>query len=358
MMSIEQRHTTTGETRYLARVKHRERLVASKSFSRKADAVLWEREQYRRIAFGDFIPPARAVTPFATVAAQFLESRRDQISPHSWRTYRDNLVSVPDWFSARPLSTIGASEILAYLTEQLTTKAHSTVRRAKGTLAAVFAYAIRERMLTHNPMRDVRMPPGVTRRSEGIETFTAQELAGALEQQQQLHPGLATVTEFLSLTGLRWSELRALRVSDLQYGPLSAIRISRAHSEGYEERGTKTGRIRLVPLTHRAGEIAAARAIGRNSEDYLLTSATGQQLRSDPFRRAVGWSTTTPRGRTIHDLRHYAASAWLRAGIPINQVASWLGHASPSYTLETYAHVLGEAQDIAAVRRLNGIEER
>jgi integrase len=345
-MSIEQRHTTKGETRYLARIKHRGHLVASKTFARKVDAVAWEREQYRRIAFGDFIPPVRALTPFAVVSGQFLESRRDQISPHSWRTDRDNLISVPAWFSTRPLSSIGASEILTYLTEQLTTKAHSTVRRAKGTLAAVFAYAIRERMLTRNPMSEVRMPSGTARPSEGIETFTAQEFARTLELQHQLHPGLAAVTEFLSLTGLRWSELRALRVGDVQHERLPLIRVSRAHSEGYEEKGTKTGHIRLVPLTHRAGEIAAARAIGLNSEDYLFTSATGRQLRSGPFRCAVAWSTTTPRGRTIHDLRHYAASAWLRAGIPINQVAKWLGHASPSYTLETYAHVLGEAQTL------------
>lgn len=216
---------------------------------------------------------------------------------------------------------------------------------------------MRERMMTRNPMRQVRMPSGAARPSEGHRTFTEQELAHTLEQQHQMHPGLARVTEFLSLTGLRWSEIRALRVGDVQQDPLPAIRVSRAHSEGYEEKGTKTGRIRIVPLTHRAEEIISVCAIGRDSEDYLFTSTSGRQLRSSPFRRAVAWSATTPRGRTIHDLRHYAASVWLRAGIPVNQVAKWLGHASPGYTLGTYAHVLGEAQDIAAIERLN-IRER
>jgi len=60
----------------------------------------------------------------------------------------------------------------------------------------------------------------------------------------------------------------------------------------------------------------------------------------------------------VTSLRHYAASAWLRAGIPINQVATWLGHTSPNTTLKTYAHVLGEAQDIAALKHLNTLEHR
>lgn len=68
------------------------------------------------------------------------------------------------------------------------------------------------------------------------------------------------------------------------------------------------------------------------------------------------WGDTVHAGLTIHDLRHYAASAWLRAGIPAHQVSQWLGHANPNTTLQVYAHVLGESQDLAAIARLNSIE--
>ena len=63
--------------------------------------------------------------------------------------------------------------------------------------------------------------------------------------------------------------------------------------------------------------------------------------------------TQTSSGHTIHDLRHYAASTWLRAGIPVHQVAKWLGHANPTTTLRVYAHVLGEGQDMAAIKHLD-----
>lgn len=247
----------------MARVKSGGHLLAGRTFHRKGDAVTWEREQYRRLAFGEFIPPAQSAASFAVVAHKFLESRRGQIGPHSWRTDRDNLVGVPGWFAVRPLSSVDESEILALLTEQLQPKARSTVQRAKTTLSAMFTYAVRERMITRNPMREVRMPSGPARTAKDAETFTAEELARTLEQQQRMRPSLAAVTEFLSLTGLRWSELRALRIGDLRHSPFPAIRVARAHSEGYAEKGTKTGRTWLVPLTRRAVEITAVCSVGR-----------------------------------------------------------------------------------------------
>lgn len=355
-MSVERRQTSNGGVRYVARVKSGRQLVASKTFARKGDAEAWEREQRRALAFGEFIPPTRNATRFSELAEQFLEARRGQVSPHSWRTDRDNLAAVPSWFAARPLNSIGESEILAYLTSQLSIKARSTVQRAKTTMSSVFAFAVREKMLSRNPMTGVRMPPGEARTSDGIETFTDAELMETLRKQYEIRPRLAAVTEFLSLTGLRWSELRALRVGDLRASPHPAIRISRAHSDGYAERATKTGRARWVPLTARAWEIASARGVDRRKTDYLFTSETGRQIPGNLFRRFVDWKGTTPVGRTIHDLRHYAASTWLRSGIPVNQVSQWLGHANPNTTLKIYAHVLGEDQDVAAIRRLDEID--
>jgi integrase len=144
-------------------------------------------------------------------------------------------------------------------------------------------------------------------------------------------------------------------VRDFQQAALPSVRVPRAQSDGYAEKGTKTGQARVVPLTNRAWEIVAARANDRVKTDFLFTGETGRQLSGNLFRRFGKWSETAPPGRTIHDLRHYAASAWLRAGIPMNQVTQWLDHANPNTTLKVYAHVLGEARDITAIARLNGM---
>jgi integrase len=329
-------------------------LVASRTFRRKADAELWTREQYRALAFGEFIPPARSAIPFAEVVARFMESRRGQVRPHSWRTDFDNLSGTVAVWGNLPLSSIGGSEVLSYLSEQLAIKAHSTVQRSRTSISALFTYAVREKLLTRNPVREIRMPPGRTQASGGRETFTRTELADTLLRQQAINPWLAEVTEFLSLTGLRWSELRALRVGEVRNSSFPIIRVVRAQSDDYAEKGTKSQRIRIVPLTDRAWDIAEARLDGRDRDDYLFTGTSGVQLRGTVFRRF--WKDAGPEtGRTIHDLRHYAASDWLRSGIPVHQVAKWLGHANANTTLKVYAHVLGEEQDMAAMAHLNAL---
>ena len=46
----------------------------------------------------------------------------------------------------------------------------------------------------------------------------------------------------------------------------------------------------------------------------------------------------------LHDLRHFAATRLLAAGVPVRTVSGRLGHANPSTTLSVYAHFL-EASD-------------
>ncbi len=341
----------------MARIKNHGQVVANRTFRRRTDALLWEAEQYRRLAFGEFIPPSCSSIPLEVIADNFLDSRRQQVSPHSWITDRDNLRGLPRWFTVLPLGRVGEAEVLACLTEQLERNARSTVLRIRSTLGSLFSYAVRERLINRSPVRGVHMPPGPIRHPEGRETFTANEFSRTLELQYRAHPRLAAVTEFLSLTGLRWSELRALRVGDVTIEPFPMLKVVRAHSEGYPENGTKTGRARSIPLTSRAAQIADSGVNDRDVGAYLFKSPAERQLHSPRFRAQVSWSTTAPAGRTINDLRHYAASTWLRAGIPVNQVAQWLGHANPATTLRVYAHVLGEAQDLAAIQHLNDLEQ-
>lgn len=52
----------------------------------------------------------------------------------------------------------------------------------------------------------------------------------------------------------------------------------------------------------------------------------------------------------FHELRHTAAVMMLNSGVPINVVSQILGHKDPAMTLRRYAHVLSDAQQIAADR--------
>lgn len=352
-MSIERRKNRAGAWRYQVRIKHHGRILAMETFGRKLDAEAWEREQYRALQFGEFIPPSQSKKTFAEVVDEFLDSRVGQVAPHTWRTDRDNLANTPTSWARLPISAISESDILEHLTEQLQTKAHSTVTRARTTLSALFQYTLRERMRNKNPVRAVPMPAGeqTAETHDVVDPPTDQELADMLERQREVNPRMAEISEFISLTGLRWSELRASRIGRLQEIPFPGLRVSRAQSDGYAEKGPKAKNSRVVPLTARANEIARQHAGARRANDYLFVTPTGKQLRGNGFRKAVKWPKTSF-GHTLHDLRHYAASNWLRAGIPVHQVAGWLGHKNPSTLLRIYAHVLGEHQEIAALKHL------
>jgi integrase len=51
------------------------------------------------------------------------------------------------------------------------------------------------------------------------------------------------------------------------------------------------------------------------------------------------------RHRHNHDLRHTAASLALAKGVPLIDVARWLGHANPTTTLAISGHVVPDQRD-------------
>lgn len=350
---IERRTLADGSVRWKARVKSQGKVIAQKTFPRKADAETWEREQYRALTLGAFVSPQLGKTPVHDVIVRFLEAREGQVSEHAHRTDRDNLASLPPSLRNRPIAAVTQADVLDALTVLLATRAHSTVSRTRTSLSALFTWAARERYLSPSahPVHGVRMPSGALQ-SQSVEWFTPNDVHDLICAHSALSPHYALVTEWLALTGQRWSEARALRVRDVQDLPHPAVRIYRAQSDGYREKRPKTRRgIRAVPLVERARAIAAVFAAGKNPDDYLLTTITGKQLRATLYRRYTKW-TATARGRHVHHLRHFAASEWLRRGVPLNQVAAWLGD-DPRTVLQVYAHVMGEQQDREALALLN-----
>ncbi|MFV0375303.1 tyrosine-type recombinase/integrase [Microbacterium sp.] len=182
------------------------------------------------------------------------------------------------------------------------------------------------------------------------EIPSPRRVAGVLAALRQRRSDIADVFEFMSLTGVRWGELRAIRVNWLSEVPLAQLNVERSHSDRYEEKAPKSWRgTRPVPLSPRALAIFRAHAAGKQPDDYLFTNQQGGQL-------SVGVVREFPLGFRRHALRHDAASTWLRLGTPIHEVAEYLGDETRT-VLAVYAHVLGEGQRRDHVWRLAAAEE-
>jgi integrase len=52
----------------------------------------------------------------------------------------------------------------------------------------------------------------------------------------------------------------------------------------------------------------------------------------------------------LYDLHHAAATLAIAAGVSVKVISDQLGHASISFTLERYAHVLPSIQDEGAAK--------
>ena len=138
-------------------------------------------------------------------------------------------------------------------------------------------------------------------------------------------------------TGLRVSELTALRCRDVHLGPGAHVRCL---GKGRKQRCT--------PLTNQT--VAALQAWIRERqgqpEDPLFATSRGRPLTRD----AVAWLLTkhasTARGRcpsigaktvTPHVLRHSTAMRLLHAGVDTSVIALWLGH-EKTETVQIYLH--------------------
>lgn len=155
----------------------------------------------------------------------------------------------------------------------------------------------------------------------------------------------------MSLTGIRWGEARATRVSWLSENGFPQLNIERSHSDRYAEKGPKSWRgTRSIPLSPRGLEIFRAHASGKDPGDYLFTNQLGGQFK-------IGVVRKFPLSFRRHALRHYAASNWLRLGTPPHEVAEYLGD-DPRTVLTVYAHVLGEGQRRNFAKRLAAAERR
>lgn len=136
-MSITRPEPSPGVVRWRVRIWSGGRPLADQTFTTKLAAEAFERQQKEALNSGNFIAPQRSRPPLSEVAAAFLTARVGQIAPHSLRTGRDNLASLPPAFMARSIGSISEADMLALLTDLLGSRAHSTVARIRTTLSAL-----------------------------------------------------------------------------------------------------------------------------------------------------------------------------------------------------------------------------
>ena len=156
-------------------------------------------------------------------------------------------------------------------------------------------------------------------------------------------------------TGLRLSELTAVRREDVSLGPGAYIHCV---GKGRKERGT--------PLTKLARRVLQAwmkepRPI---ESAYLFPSLSGGRLSADAVQDLVNKHVAAARLKcpslvkkrvTPHVLRHTAAMELLQAGVDRSMIALWLGHESVETTqIYLNANLAMKEEILAKIDPING----
>lgn len=347
----------TGSGKWRVRVKSKGEVVADQTFDRKADAALWEAKQKRALTLGDFVDPRDGKETLSAAIDRWMTSRAGSVASKTLQTEGYALQAhIPPKLGHRPIASIHSADLDALYGNMLRSLARPTVMRFRNTLSSFFGWAERNRLIQKNIVLESRVPRG-RGQDHHLEVFPF-DLAGLRRVHQATvtaSPSQGDLTLVLGLSGLRWGELVALRVRDLQSLPYPGFRVSRSAPDGQPIRtSTKGGATRTVPLPGELAELVAPLAAGRSPNELLFTSPAGGRLNGPNWKRAVDWSANCE-GRRVHDLRHTAATLWLTNGVDPKTVQAWLGHSTATLTLDTYSHWIGTDGDAAAVARIDAL---
>jgi integrase len=234
-----------------------------------------------------------------------------------------------------------------------------TIEYTNAVLESAFRQAVRWRMLAEDPCAGVDLPRVKHKEMDALSVEECRRfLAVAAEFEWHALFALALTT------GMRPSEYLALKWSDVDWerGTASVSRTIQASGSSWTFDDTKRKRSRrIVKLQNFV--IKALRGLQRKQGtcvegncrtalNLIFVTEAGmpltQRVVKREFRRLLAKAGIRP--VRLYDLRHTAATLGIAAGVSVKVISDLLGHASISFTLERYSHVLPSIQDEAAAK--------
>ncbi len=302
-----------------------------------------DRRKVERVLFDDYaatwIDTYRGRTSRGFSETTRIEYRRDvddKLIPY-FRGYRLDEVEPQD-----------VKAWLGWLEDRGTSPA--AIRKAKATLSALMGDALEEGKVRFNPALGVRFVPHTpTEAKPKPKGLTVAELERFMEA---LEPQWRTCFALLSHTGLRIGELLGLQWQHVHLGDDPHVLV-----DGQVYRGKRKSRpkshhgVRQLPLS--PGMAVALDRYRRDSEygestDPVFASVIGTPLDYSGLRRNVlrpaveASGIDWPKGQAFHMFRKTAASLIHDSGKSGRQLADWLGHHDPAFTIRTYVGQVDE----------------
>jgi integrase len=325
-----------------------------KQFRRKKDADRYLIHARAAVEAGTYVPESTAQTIEQAAAAWIKRGQAERLERSTIRqrqTHIRHILAVidPDIRLAR----ISVTRLETARDELLTRLSRATARKVITSLRAI----LKQAKAVHLATADIAVKGASRHRKRleaGVDFPTPAEVKTLVSTATGQSLALLSLAAF---AGLRASELRGLRWSDVALGSHPTVTVAQRADRWQQIGSPKSAAAhRTVPLS--ATTVRALKA-------WRLEQPPGRPLvfggkRGQPSDLATIHRLIAPvlakagLSYGLHALRHYAVSSWLAAALDLKLCQRWAGHATLALTLDTYGHFIPRRDDheqIAAVER-------
>ena len=341
-------HIQKRDGRWQARYRGPDGKEYSKRFDRKVDADAWLTAEKAKIPRGEWIDPRAGKVALSEYAARWMA----RMAP-TWRAATAAAVTnsiehhVLPVLGRRPVVSLRRTDLEAFYAGLAL--APSTVATVHQHLSQLLASAVEDGLIVRNPAGRARLPKREATKAQPVPLEVLERIQAAL-------PDWMAVAVPLGIgAGLRQGEASGLTVNRIDF-LRRTLRIDRQlvsrHVPAPVLGPPKTASSnRTIPLAAFLVDALAdhLRRFPAGPDDLVLRSPAALPLDSDRFRhqwRRACRAAGVP-GLGYHAARHTFASTLLSRGVSVKAVADWLGHASPTITLTTYAHLMPADEEVA-----------
>lgn len=345
---IERSVLASGRVRWRVRYRTPDYRQRSRTFDRRVDAETFEAEVRGRLRRGDFVDPQRGRVTLASLWREYEAAGMTHLRATTRQNYRQAFKHVLAEFELWPVGKIEHADVASWVSQLAERKGPDTVCYAHRVLCLVLDHGMRTRRLSVNVARGVRLPRRPPVRERILSAKEVEDLATKLGEEGDL-----VVT--MAYLGLRWSELAALKVADVDLARGRVRLVERATEVG--------GRMDVAAPKSRASRRSVGipaslrptleeRTAGRPSDALVFAAPDGGYLRNGNWRRRSGWAQAVEDlgldGITPHDLRRTFGSLARSAGADLRWIQRAMGHESITTTARIYAHLYDDELDVVA----------
>jgi integrase len=305
----------------------------SAMFDTKKAAGVWLDKQTTALGTGTHVAPKDARLTVSQWCATWLDAYAVNRAS-TVRQARVHVKQIEAEVGHLPLSSLRPSQVKTWVAKlQADGLADSYIYALHSRLAQVLADAVHDGLLGRNPCSRKTSPP----MGKPKVYVATTEQVWALHDAMPEHLRVAVLLG--AFAGLRVSEAAALRVSDVDF-----IRGIVTPARQWPDAPLKTnGSAAPIPIPSELALMLSASVaefggemMVPNGQPWLIERAV-----RDAREKVEG----LPETFTYHDLRHYYASALIASGVSIKTLQARMRHASARTSLDTYGHLMPDADE-------------